>query len=282
MQQMYSCPNCYAALVYSQMQRFCDNCGMQLNWTVPQTAFPSVSQSAWQQRQYPNHQSAWSQSNSNVLQYGWSQGTTLNQPSSYNPASGYGYPYHHQQQYEYDNGNSSSQSKSSLFGMALLLLVMFIFLVVGGIAVATNGAFFSVSASPTAKSFAEPVSTSSQSTVPSTMMSAPTSVSTLSVEPPPVSLPVITSFTASPSTVAAGQSSTLQWNVTGASSVSIDQGIGNVSPGGTKPVTPATTTTYTITATNGSGSAKLVATINVNPASPVSPTSPVSPAPSCH
>jgi hypothetical protein len=66
-------------------------------------------------------------------------------------------------------------------------------------------------------------------------------------------LPVIGSFTATPAAVTAGKSSTLQWSVTGAAAISIDQGIGTVTGTGSKSVTPSQTTTYTLTAQNAGG-----------------------------
>ena len=80
--------------------------------------------------------------------------------------------------------------------------------------------------------------------------------------------PAIT-FTAAPPTINAGQTSTLAWTVSNASSVSIDQGIGNVGLSGSVQVKPSATTTYTITA-NGSGG-KATATATVTVASPVTP-----------
>ena len=65
--------------------------------------------------------------------------------------------------------------------------------------------------------------------------------------------PVISSFEADPSTISAGGSSTLRWNVSGASKVSIDQGIGNVALTGSRAVMPSATTVYTLTATNAAG-----------------------------
>ena len=53
-------------------------------------------------------------------------------------------------------------------------------------------------------------------------------------------------FSSNPSTINAGGTSTLLWNVTGANSVSIDQGIGQVDVAGTRVVSPATSTVYTI------------------------------------
>ncbi len=59
------------------------------------------------------------------------------------------------------------------------------------------------------------------------------------------------SFTANPTNINNGQSSTLTWAVTGATSVSISPGIGTVALQGSAPVSPTTTTTYVLTASNG-------------------------------
>jgi len=61
------------------------------------------------------------------------------------------------------------------------------------------------------------------------------------VEVPEV--PLITHFTT--------DGSTLSWNVLGATTVGIDNGIGNVALSGTTSVSPDETTTYTLTASNG-------------------------------
>jgi hypothetical protein len=63
------------------------------------------------------------------------------------------------------------------------------------------------------------------------------------------------SFTASPSPIAAGQSSTLSWNVPDAVSVTISGVAGTFGPSGSVSVSPASTTTYTLTATGASGCA---------------------------
>jgi len=65
--------------------------------------------------------------------------------------------------------------------------------------------------------------------------------------------PVIIAFSNTPATINAGGKSTLLWNVTGATSVSIDQGIGQVDVAGTRVVSPAKSTVYTISATNFAG-----------------------------
>ena len=80
--------------------------------------------------------------------------------------------------------------------------------------------------------------------------------------------PVIVAFMAAPDTVTAGQSANLQWNVTGATTVSIDQGIGKVDVAGTKAVTPAATTTYTLSASNAAGSVSKSVALTVGQAGP--------------
>ena len=65
--------------------------------------------------------------------------------------------------------------------------------------------------------------------------------------------PLVNSFVADPLTIVPGGSSTLSWNVSGATGVIIDQGIGSVSLTGNRVVMPDVTSVYTLTATNASG-----------------------------
>jgi hypothetical protein len=91
-----------------------------------------------------------------------------------------------------------------------------------------------------------------------------TATATVTVSLP---LPVINSFAAAPTSISAGGTSTLSWSVTGATSLSIDQGVGVVT-GTSKDVTPSATTIYTLTATNATGNATATATVTVtSPAS---------------
>jgi hypothetical protein len=70
-----------------------------------------------------------------------------------------------------------------------------------------------------------------------------------------VSPPSIASFTATPSKISNGQSSSLAWNVVGTTtSLAIDQGVGDVTGKTSVSVSPTATTTYTLTATNTQGS----------------------------
>jgi hypothetical protein len=72
---------------------------------------------------------------------------------------------------------------------------------------------------------------------------------------------VIKSLSANPATIQAGQSSVLQWSVTGASTLDVS-GVGAVSSTSVQ-VTPPDTTTYTLTATNASGTATQNVTVKV-------------------
>ena len=83
-----------------------------------------------------------------------------------------------------------------------------------------------------------------------------------------ISPPVVVAFSATPNEISAGESATLLWNVTGATSVSIDQGIGNVPVAGTKEVSPATTITYTLTASNAASTVTESVVITVPNGSP--------------
>jgi hypothetical protein len=77
--------------------------------------------------------------------------------------------------------------------------------------------------------------------------------------------PVIGSFGASPSAITSGQSSTLSWSLSGASTVSIDNGVGSQSSATTSSVSvsPAQTTTYTLTAVNYIGTTTAQTTVTV-------------------
>ncbi|HZU26475.1 MAG TPA: OmpA family protein [Bryobacteraceae bacterium] len=84
--------------------------------------------------------------------------------------------------------------------------------------------------------------------------------------------PLIVSFSANPSTINQGASSTLTWQVQNATSVNISPTVGSVAENGTASVSPNATTVYTITATNASGQkATANATVTVR-TTPVAPT----------
>src|ERR1039458_5192465 len=68
-------------------------------------------------------------------------------------------------------------------------------------------------------------------------------------------LPTISSFTASPTSITLGGISTLSWTTSGATTLNIAPGsLASTSASGSANVSPETTTTYVLTATNAAGS----------------------------
>ncbi|MBS1831778.1 MAG: OmpA family protein [Acidobacteria bacterium] len=82
-------------------------------------------------------------------------------------------------------------------------------------------------------------------------------------QPKPAEKPVISSFTAEPSTVVKGSPSTLRWAISGASDVSIDQGIGSVQASGSRQVYPSNDTTYTLIARGVGGTSSMTVSVRV-------------------
>ena len=82
------------------------------------------------------------------------------------------------------------------------------------------------------------------------------------VPPPPPAAPTV-SVSADPATIEQGKCSTLAWSTTGASTASIDQGIGSMNPSGSRQVCPGDTTRYTITAMGEGGTRTASTTVTV-------------------
>ena len=89
--------------------------------------------------------------------------------------------------------------------------------------------------------------------------------------PPPPAAPDISEFTAEPSSIQRGGSSTLRWTVTNANQISIDNGVGSVQASGSRSVYPNDTTTYTLRASGPGGTLSKSATVSVT-APPPAPT----------
>ncbi|MFC1905578.1 zinc-ribbon domain-containing protein [Chloroflexota bacterium] len=206
------CPNCSAPI--NPNERFCSNCGFPLNWAAQQTPSPYA-----QQPPYPQQASGQPYPPS-PQQPGWNQPSPpYDPPPPYNQPSPYGQPpsWGNTNPYWQQNAYGSpvaipDKSRSRILLLSLLGVILM--LVAGGIIYATKG---------------------SSSTAPA------------------ITTPVVASFTADPSAITTGQTATLSWDVSGATSVTIDQGIGTVSSTGTKVLSPTATTTYTLTATNSAG-----------------------------
>jgi peptidoglycan-associated lipoprotein len=88
--------------------------------------------------------------------------------------------------------------------------------------------------------------------------------------PPPAPATPTATLTASPDTIDKGQSSTLTWQTSNATDISID-GIGAVQPNGTQQVSPAESTTYTLNAKGAGGTQTATARVTVNAPAPPTP-----------
>src|SRR5271157_3113673 len=82
---------------------------------------------------------------------------------------------------------------------------------------------------------------------------------------PPSTTPPTASLAANPNTLDQGQSTTLSWQTTNATDVSID-GIGPVDPSGSRQVTPSDSTTYHLIAKGPGGTQDATARVTVNAA----------------
>lgn len=80
----------------------------------------------------------------------------------------------------------------------------------------------------------------------------------------PLLKPIVPTFTATPATLPVGGGQvTLEWSVAGASTVTIDNGVGTVTGLTSKTVSVTQSTTFTLTASNAQGSTTRIADVNV-------------------
>jgi len=110
-----------------------------------------------------------------------------------------------------------------------------------------------------------PILLTTNNTVEVELRSASGSFLTLEIsrEGEPNNPPPEVNFSASETEIESGESSILSWSTQNASSVTISPDIGTVDTSGTYTVSPATTTTYTLTATGPAGSTEASKTITV-------------------
>jgi hypothetical protein len=128
----------------------------------------------------------------------------------------------------------------------------------------TPGTFTSTSAS--GSTTVSPATTTTYTLTATNAAGSGQATATVTVTNPPT----ITSFTASPASIEAGASSTLTWKTTGATLIAITPGtFESFSAYGSKTVKPTATTTYTLTATDSTGSVNATAAITVTPAPPL-------------
>jgi len=87
---------------------------------------------------------------------------------------------------------------------------------------------------------------------------------------PPPARPTVT-LQAAPAMVQRGQSTTLTWSSSNATTLNLAPGVGSVAPQGSTSVSPADSTTYVITATGPGGTADASARVTVTPPPPPPP-----------
>jgi len=93
----------------------------------------------------------------------------------------------------------------------------------------------------------------------------------------PPARPTINSFTAEPSAIDRGQSSTLRWSISGATDMNIDQGVGAIQSQGSRQVFPNNSTTYTLTASGPGGTDSRSVSVTVTTPAPPPPPAPTGP-----
>jgi peptidoglycan-associated lipoprotein len=92
------------------------------------------------------------------------------------------------------------------------------------------------------------------------------------VQPPPPPAPTA-SISANPTTIEAGQSTTLTWRTENAAEIMID-GLGTVEASGTRSVTPQDSTTYRLVARGAGGTQEATARVTVTPRAQQAPPPP--------
>jgi len=109
-----------------------------------------------------------------------------------------------------------------------------------------------------------PLNTTTTYTLTATASNGNSVSAVITITVAPASIPQVVVFSASPQTISAGQSSQLCWQVNGATSINISNGVGsNLQANACQTVSPQTTTTYLLTATNATGQIQASVTVNV-------------------
>jgi hypothetical protein len=242
MEQMYSCPNCGEIIYYGEP--VCRNCGIDLDWSaveIPPLQDEYQYQDYGQEQQWDQQQ--WEQPPADYQQAGYGQ-----YPPQYPPGQRTRPPKtkKYKQQKSLKDQFTTLGKRKKLISIVVLSVLC--------VAIAAAALALGLGSNP----FASPENGQSNST-PSQSENTPPAVNT------PIE---IAKFVVDPPVIPGGDTSTLYWEVTGASQVSIDQGIGTVPPQGQQVISPEATTTYTLTASNEAGSEKASVTISVNVGSP--------------
>ncbi len=111
----------------------------------------------------------------------------------------------------------------------------------------------SVVVSPTSTTTYSLTATNAAGATNATVIVAVTAPAASTSSPSSALAPSIGSFAASNTSITLGQATTLSWTTTGATAVSLDNGIGAMSTNGSYTVSPSVNTTYTLSATGAGG-----------------------------
>ncbi len=139
----------------------------------------------------------------------------------------------------------------------------------------SNGQTVSSGAAATGSSVVSPAGTTTYQLLATPIGGSPTLLDTATVTVNPVPVAPTATFSANPSTITAGEASTLSWAVTGTYSAIRVRVAGGANIGGTRGATgstnvsPSSTTTYELVVTWSGGEVVRSATVTVNPATPV-------------
>jgi hypothetical protein len=247
MMQNYSCPRCGAMVSYGQ--NACAYCGQVFH--TGGTGVPPYGQ------YNPNQPPPYNPPPPYI------------QPPPYNQYPAGGNPQQYHQQYPPRTYAPMPEKKSSS-GLVVFLIV--------GVLCIAGAIYFMMNSNSLTKSLAAMLGQSATPASAPATPAPPSSTPPAAAKPPAAGsaaspaavtenqgpLPTVTSFTATPASVNSGQSVTLQWDVSGAASASIN-GVGSVNAkSGTQAVNPTETTVYTITATSKAGSVYSSKTVTVS------------------
>ena len=86
--------------------------------------------------------------------------------------------------------------------------------------------------------------------------------------------PTVLQFSVEPSVVERGQSATLRWSLNNATSITIDNGIGDVQSNGNRRITPSETTTYRLSGSGPNGTVSATTTVTVTNPAPAATSAP--------
>ncbi|RPJ63458.1 MAG: hypothetical protein EHM12_02260 [Dehalococcoidia bacterium] len=300
MQQTFFCPNCKSQVAYGQA--YCTRCNTALIWPGLQTPaqsqstqnqYPNQQQSWGQQYQYgqqygPNQQQ-------------WNQQQQPDQSSSANQTATSGKQVRKKTKQSDDGPGLLEQIQEHKGAIAKIVVALVVITVLIGVFTSLQGEIAKVFSKPVVQSFdttaaeiitgqsatlkwnvtgvssvsitpgigtvsssgtrtVSPDKTTNYALIANNMFGSANGAITVTVREPS---PTVESFSFDRDSIIAGQPATLSWSVSNATMVTISPEIGVVSLTGSKSLSPNSSTTYTLTASNSAGNSTSTATVTV-------------------